>query len=232
MLLKIMNRPLEQVVNICQKSYVETLIVISTTCFGLLCHGLNGSSASALPPIKNAMSFKQLVVYDCMLYNLSILYALIQVTRSTRKVTKNLNSLAMFLNVSVYFSLNLMCYFCITLLFIPDKSYVFRFGFPTLVFMFDWKKCVHVSKSLVTPRSDFEQRLLHNTSALGFRLFNKMFFKCMFLVLGLYCDVEELSQLSLLTLLAVGSNSITFVTLFPALNSLQQDMQTGKQLLS
>ena len=105
--------------------------------------------------------------------------------------------------------------------------YVFRVGFPTLVFMFDWRKCVHISKSLVKPRSDFEQRLIHDTSALGFRLFNKMFFKCIFLVLGLFSDMEELSQLSLLTLLAVCSNCLTFVTVFPALNILQQNMQTG-----
>ena len=69
MVTKIMNRPIRQIVDICQRSYVETLIVMSTTCFGLLCHVLNGSTTTTTTttflPKKNAMSFKQVFWTQC-----------------------------------------------------------------------------------------------------------------------------------------------------------------------
>ena len=48
----------------------------------------------------------------------------------------------------------------------------------------------------------YSEDLINKTSALGYRLINKMLFKCLFLVFGLYSDVEELSTLCVLTSIA------------------------------
>ena len=68
------------VVNMCERRYIEILIVISTTCFALLSHVLNGRSVPPqLQPRHTAMTFNQLVLYDCLLHNISFMHALIQV---------------------------------------------------------------------------------------------------------------------------------------------------------
>ena len=70
----------KQVVHMCEKRYIEILIVISTTCFALLSHILNVRTAPPLQPRENTLTFNQLVVYDCLLHNISFLHALIQVS--------------------------------------------------------------------------------------------------------------------------------------------------------
>ena len=222
---------LTQVTTVCHKRYVAVLTTTITVCAMLLVYAFSTTKPQQqqqhlLALKKNTtMSFKELVVYDCFLYTMAILHALIQLAKSTRRVVENLHIVMVLVNVATYFLFAMLCSITLSILFIPDRFYVIRYGLPTLIFIFDWPKCVHVTKNLLRPRGHFSWHLVYSTSLLGFRLTNKTIFGLLFIVFGLYSDVHELAQLCLLTTVAMVSHCCTFVVLLPAITSLQHDLR-------
>ena len=221
---------MRRVINVCHKWCMETLTIIIATCIGLMIHVANTTQLPKIPIMY--MSFNEMVVYDFLLYIMAILHSLIQFTRYTKQIKKIQHLIMVLINVGTYLLFSLICYTCAALTFIPHKMYVIRYGLPTFLFMFDWKKCVHVSKSLLQPSTEFSQHMVNSSSVLGLRLLSKTIARCMFFVLGIYSDVPELSQLSLLTCISVVINWLTFVTLLPALNTIQHNVQTGAYCFS
>ena len=210
-----MMKHIKHLVTISRRRHLETLSIIAVVCLASVAVAIINVSTSSrrVPAIPKTTATNGLVFFDYVINALSLLHAVVQVTQCTR----NMNHI---LNVSTYFLCNAITFLCLTTPLLPNKSIVIKFGLPTLIFMFDWKKCVLAFKSS-------EQHSICNTSILAVRLFNKSMMECMFFVLGLYSNVGELSQLSAVVCTAAFINCINFVTLLPALNKLQQQMLSG-----
>ncbi|XP_057300063.1 3-hydroxy-3-methylglutaryl-coenzyme A reductase 2-like [Hydractinia symbiolongicarpus] len=219
-----MEKVLTPVVQLCFQRHVEVLIMVFTTCFALMSHlyfGYHGNH-NIITRKENNMSLSQLLLYDAIVFNISILHAFIQMSRITRKTFTSQKKIII-RNILVYCVLNCLCYSCLVLLLIPEKSYLLRFGLPTILFLFDWDKCGRISRSLlfwqhkVNSQDDFVEK----TTSLGSKLFTKTIIKCLFITFGALSGLEELEHLCVLTCLAMIVHSVTFVTLFPALSSIQ-----------
>ncbi|XP_065672741.1 3-hydroxy-3-methylglutaryl-coenzyme A reductase isoform X2 [Hydra vulgaris] len=211
-----MENSLKNVIQFCCKRNIEVLLLTLTTCFVLISHIYHWNEYAF--KTKMNMKMANVLIYDAILLNISILHSFIQISRIVRKAFIHQKKIIL-VNIILYCSFNCLCYMCILLLVVPDKSYLLRFSLPTMLFLFDWDKCGRISRSMLYwhLKINGKVELVEKTTTLGHKLISQMILKILFVIFGCLSGLEEIERLSLLTIVALVTNCITFVSIFPAL---------------
>eukprot|EP00111_Clytia_hemisphaerica_P006689 TCONS_00019329-protein len=214
-----MSLLVQHLVRFSHQKYLEVLLISVSTFLALF------TRICAVDGKWNLQSENKLVwlvAYDIVVFNVSIMHAFIQVSRVVHKTLASGKHIIL-LNLLFYCIANLVCFFCIGLALFEDSSCMFRFGLSTMLFVFDWDLWGKFSRNLllVLSKVSTSEELIKKECILAEEILFKSFTKMVIITVPYYLGVAEFSVLCQITCLAILVNSLTFITMLPAIINMQ-----------
>jgi len=229
-----MEKILHFITKFCCVKHVEVLLVYLTSCFALLSRISSLQTNHLTDNQQSSLSFSQQLFYDAILLNISIIHVFIQVSRMTKQLFGRQKRIVL-VNMLMYCLLNAFCYVGVILLVMPERSYLLRFGVPTMLFLFDWDKCGRVSRSVLfwqVKMNCKEDAVSEKIALLSSTLLYKTTIKCLFVAFGITAGNEEMNRLSLLACLVFITNCFTFTVILPSLTTIHLQLLSTSSTVS